>query len=72
MFNPKMDHLVCFLPGTLALGHANGLPDWHMTMAEELLYTCYLTYAAHPTFLAPEITHFNMVGTLPYRLFNNV
>ncbi|XP_047040270.1 endoplasmic reticulum mannosyl-oligosaccharide 1,2-alpha-mannosidase isoform X1 [Helicoverpa armigera] len=59
-FNPKMDHLTCFLPGTLALGHANGLPDWHMTMAEELLYTCYLTYAAHPTFLAPEITHFYM------------
>ncbi|XP_061382167.1 endoplasmic reticulum mannosyl-oligosaccharide 1,2-alpha-mannosidase isoform X2 [Danaus plexippus] len=62
-FNPKMDHLTCFLPGTLALGHMNGLPDWHMTMAEELLYTCYLTYAAHPTFLAPEITHFNMVST---------
>ncbi|XP_026500859.1 endoplasmic reticulum mannosyl-oligosaccharide 1,2-alpha-mannosidase [Vanessa tameamea] len=61
-FNPKMDHLTCFLPGTLALGHANGLPGWHMTMAEELLYTCYLTYAAHPTFLAPEITHFNMVS----------
>ncbi|KAM3968788.1 alpha-Mannosidase class I b [Aphomia sociella] len=59
-FNPKMDHLTCFLPGTLALGHANGLPDWHMTMAEELLYTCYLTYAVHPTFLAPEITHFNL------------
>lgn len=58
-----MDHLACFLPGVLALGHANGLPEWHMTMAEELLYTCYLTYAAHPTFLAPEITHFNMVGT---------
>ncbi|XP_013140032.1 PREDICTED: endoplasmic reticulum mannosyl-oligosaccharide 1,2-alpha-mannosidase isoform X2 [Papilio polytes] len=62
-FNPKMDHLTCFLPGTLALGHANGLPDWHMSMAEELLYTCYLTYSAHPTFLAPEITHFNMVST---------
>ncbi|XP_049886281.1 endoplasmic reticulum mannosyl-oligosaccharide 1,2-alpha-mannosidase isoform X2 [Pectinophora gossypiella] len=61
-FDPKMDHLTCFLPGTLALGHANGLPDWHMTMAEELLYTCYLTYAAHPTFLAPEITHFNMAS----------
>ncbi|CAH0578042.1 unnamed protein product [Chrysodeixis includens] len=61
-FNPKMDHLTCFLPGTLALGHANGLPDWHMTMAEELLYTCYLTYAAHPTFLAPEITHFNLAS----------
>ncbi|CAK1588611.1 unnamed protein product [Parnassius mnemosyne] len=62
-FNPKMDHLTCFLPGTLALGHANGLPDWHMSMAEELLYTCYLTYAAHPTFLAPEITHFNLAST---------
>ncbi|CAH2034680.1 unnamed protein product, partial [Iphiclides podalirius] len=62
-FNPKMDHLTCFLPGTLALGHANGLPDWHMAMAEELLYTCYLTYAAHPTFLAPEITHFNLAST---------
>ncbi|KAI8430991.1 hypothetical protein MSG28_001084 [Choristoneura fumiferana] len=62
-FNPKMDHLTCFLPGTLALGHANGLPDWHMTMAEELMTTCYLTYAAHPTFLAPEITHFNMAST---------
>lgn len=62
-FNPKMDHLTCFLPGTLALGHANGLPDWHMTMAEELLYTCYLTYSAHPSFLAPEITHFNMASS---------
>ncbi|XP_053623928.1 endoplasmic reticulum mannosyl-oligosaccharide 1,2-alpha-mannosidase isoform X1 [Plodia interpunctella] len=61
-FIPKMDHLTCFLPGTLALGHANGLPDWHMTMAQELMQTCYLTYAAHPTFLAPEITHFNMAS----------
>ncbi|KAI5647021.1 glycosyl hydrolase family 47 domain-containing protein [Phthorimaea operculella] len=59
-FKAKMDHLVCFLPGTLALGHSHGLPDWHMTMAAELLYTCYLTYQRHPTFLAPEITHFNM------------
>ncbi|XP_050360996.1 endoplasmic reticulum mannosyl-oligosaccharide 1,2-alpha-mannosidase isoform X2 [Nymphalis io] len=62
-FNPKMDHLTCFLPGTLALGYANGLPGWHMSFAEELLYTCYLTYAVQPTFLAPEITHFNMVST---------
>lgn len=60
-YNPKMDHLTCFLSGTLALGYMNGLPDWHMKMAEELAYTCYLTYAAHPTFLAPEITHFNLV-----------
>ncbi|VVD05159.1 unnamed protein product [Leptidea sinapis] len=59
-FNAKMDHLTCFLPGTLALGNANGLPDWHMDMAEDLIHTCYLTYAVHPTFLAPEITHFNI------------
>merc|ERR1719361_774385 len=25
-FKPKMDELVCFLPGTLALGHHHGLP----------------------------------------------
>lgn len=62
-FIPKMDHLTCFLPGTLALGVMNGLPDWHMKMAEELLYTCYLTYAVHPTFLAPEITHFNLASS---------
>lgn len=64
-----MDHLTCFLPGTLALGHANGLPDWHLTLAEELLHTCYLTYAAHPTFLAPEITHFNLVSIEGQRSF---
>jgi len=23
-FSPKMDHLVCFLPGTLALAHSQG------------------------------------------------
>ena len=28
-------------------------------LAEELAYTCYLTFARQPTFLAPEITHFN-------------
>lgn len=58
-FKPKMDELVCFLPGTLALGFHKGMPQSHMTLAQELLYTCYLTFARQPTFLAPEITHFN-------------
>lgn len=31
-----------------------------MKVAEELLHTCYLTYARQPTGLAPEITYFNM------------
>ena len=59
-FKPKMDHLTCYLPGTLALGVYYGMPKEHMELAEELLYTCYLTYAYQPTFLAPEITYFNI------------
>lgn len=55
-----MDHLTCYLPGTLALGVKNGMPDWHMKLAEDLMNTCYQTYAIQPTFLAPEITYFNM------------
>ncbi|XP_044270175.1 endoplasmic reticulum mannosyl-oligosaccharide 1,2-alpha-mannosidase [Tribolium madens] len=61
-FKPKMDHLTCYLPGTLALGVHNGLPESHMKLAEELLSTCYQTYAQQPTFLAPEITYFNIQG----------
>ena len=44
-FKPKMDELVCFLAGTLALGHHNGLPKEHQKLAEELGHTCYLTFA---------------------------
>jgi len=58
-FKPKMDELVCFLAGTLALGHHNGLPKEHLSLAEELAHTCYLTFARQPTFLAPEISYFN-------------
>jgi mannosyl-oligosaccharide alpha-1,2-mannosidase len=59
-FKPKMDHLACYLPGTLALGVRNGLPQEHMLLAEELMVTCYQMYAQQPTFLAPEITYFNI------------
>ncbi|XP_017779795.1 PREDICTED: endoplasmic reticulum mannosyl-oligosaccharide 1,2-alpha-mannosidase [Nicrophorus vespilloides] len=61
-FKPKMDHLTCYLPGTLALGTHVGLPNDHLKLAEELLTTCYQTYAQQPTFLAPEITYFNIQG----------
>lgn len=61
-FKPKMDHLTCYLPGTLALGVHNGLSADHMRLAEDLLTTCYQTYAQQPTFLAPEITYFNIQG----------
>ncbi|KAK0177418.1 hypothetical protein PV328_001474 [Microctonus aethiopoides] len=57
---PKMDHLTCYLPGTLALGVHHGLLAEHMDLAKELTTTCYQTYAIQPTFLAPEITYFNV------------
>ncbi|XP_064165085.1 endoplasmic reticulum mannosyl-oligosaccharide 1,2-alpha-mannosidase isoform X2 [Anguilla rostrata] len=58
-FSPKMDHLVCFLPGTLALGAHNGLPEDHMELARRLMETCYQMYAQMETGLSPEIVHFN-------------
>ncbi|XP_029921167.1 endoplasmic reticulum mannosyl-oligosaccharide 1,2-alpha-mannosidase isoform X2 [Myripristis murdjan] len=59
-FNPKMDHLVCFLPGTLALGAHNGLPGDHMDLALQLMETCHQMYAQMETGLSPEIAHFNL------------
>ncbi|XP_029999418.1 mannosidase, alpha, class 1B, member 1b [Sphaeramia orbicularis] len=59
-FSPKMDHLVCFLPGTLALGAHNGLPADHMDLAKQLMETCYQMYLQMETGLSPEIVHFNM------------
>uniref|UniRef100_A0A8B9KG71 alpha-1,2-Mannosidase n=1 Tax=Astyanax mexicanus TaxID=7994 RepID=A0A8B9KG71_ASTMX len=59
-FSPKMDHLVCFLPGTLALGAHHGLDAEHMELAKQLMETCYQMYAQMETGLAPEIAHFNM------------
>ncbi|XP_071802353.1 endoplasmic reticulum mannosyl-oligosaccharide 1,2-alpha-mannosidase-like isoform X1 [Asterias amurensis] len=60
-FSPKMDHLVCFLPGTLALGYHNGLDESYLELARSLAHTCYQMYAQMPTFLSPEIAHFNML-----------
>ncbi|XP_071389821.1 endoplasmic reticulum mannosyl-oligosaccharide 1,2-alpha-mannosidase-like [Centroberyx affinis] len=59
-FNPKMDHLVCFLPGTLALGAHNGLPGDHMDLAVQLMETCHQLYVQMETGLSPEIAHFNL------------
>lgn len=61
-FKPKMDHLTCFLPGTLLLGYYNGMPESHKKLAEELLETCYQMYMKQPTLLAPEIAYFNLNG----------
>jgi mannosyl-oligosaccharide alpha-1,2-mannosidase len=71
---PKMDHLVCFMPGTIALGATEGLPlsearkssawgprqDEEILLARELMKTCWATYLATATGLAPEITYFKV------------
>ncbi len=76
--SPKMDHLVCFMPGTIALGVTEGLteaaakklPTWNkrkeeeMELARELTKTCWGMYKVMATGLAPEIAHFN-VGKPP-------
>lgn len=58
-FSPKMDHLVCFMGGTLALGAYNGLDEEHLELGKELTRTCYEMYNRMPTKLSPEIVFFN-------------
>ena len=72
--SPKMDHLVCFMPGTIALGATGGipegeakkLPNWsvkkeeEMKLARELTQTCWGMYKVMATGLAPEIAHFHV------------
>lgn len=67
--HPKMDHLVCFLPGTLALGYFfsqqstvshQKVPEWHLELAEELARTCFYFYKSFETGLPPEIVYFNL------------
>ncbi|RVW16653.1 Mannosyl-oligosaccharide 1,2-alpha-mannosidase MNS3 [Vitis vinifera] len=74
-FSPKMDHLVCFLPGTLALGATKGITKEkamkdnlltfedleNLKLAEDLAKTCFEMYTVTSTGLAPEI------ALLPHR-----
>ena len=72
----KMDHLVCFMPGTIALAVTNGSTitqaktrlgalwtpkhDENLALAAELMKTCWGMYAVTPTGLAPEISYFHV------------
>ncbi|CAJ0949714.1 unnamed protein product, partial [Mesorhabditis belari] len=58
-FSTRMDHLTCFLPGTLALGVAHGMPSRHLTIAQGLAEGCHAMYQTK-TGLAPEAIYFNM------------
>ncbi|TPX11217.1 uncharacterized protein E0L32_001035 [Thyridium curvatum] len=73
---PKMDHLVCFMPGTIALAATGGLTekearklktwtkrdDEDMKLARELMHTCWGMYKYMATGLAAEITYFNVAN----------
>jgi hypothetical protein len=59
-FSPKMDHLVCFLAGTLALGTQNGFEEIHLDMAKNLSKSCREMYSTL-TGMAPEIVYFNEI-----------
>ena len=61
----KMDHLVCFAPGMLALGVKHGVVDdaavaeKHMTAAKELMKTCYEMYhLQEPSGIGAEYSRF--------------
>ncbi|KAL1304774.1 hypothetical protein AAFC00_003709 [Neodothiora populina] len=72
--SPKMDHLVCFMPGTIALGATEGKtlaearksPTWsakqdnEVELAVQLMKTCWGMYKVTETGLAPEIAHFEL------------
>ena len=76
---PKMDHLVCFMPGTIALAATGGLTvaeakkagKWgkkqqsEMKLAKELTKTCWGMYKATGTGLAGEITFFEVDSPPP-------
>lgn len=60
----KMDHLVCFIPGMIALGvHRGGSKNPRaveklLLLAKHLMKTCFYMYESMPTGLAPEIAEF--------------
>ncbi|GAB2254302.1 hypothetical protein Droror1_Dr00022111 [Drosera rotundifolia] len=73
-FSPKMDHLVCFLPGVLALGATKGITKAramndnlltfedmeNLKLAEDLAKTCVEMYSVTSTGLSPEIAYFHV------------
>ncbi|ETV78472.1 hypothetical protein H257_07995 [Aphanomyces astaci] len=59
---PQQDHLLCFVPGMLALGSVGETNATkaavHLDMATKLMHTCVSYYTRQPTGLAPDLMHF--------------
>ncbi|KAJ0399297.1 hypothetical protein ATCC90586_005220 [Pythium insidiosum] len=58
----RMDHLLCFVPGMLALGTLHD-PDErknerHLALAKRLMESCYQMYHQQPTGLSPDVVTF--------------
>lgn len=76
---PKMDHLACFMAGTIALAATGGKtlsearksPSWgkkqeeEMELAKQLMKTCWGMYLVTATGLSPEIAHFRVDDPAP-------
>jgi len=65
----KMDHLVCFVAGMLALGVEEGIvprgsdeASRHMSAARDLMRTCFDSYSRSPSGLGPEVMVFSAAG----------
>uniref|UniRef100_A0A5S6R4S3 alpha-1,2-Mannosidase n=1 Tax=Trichuris muris TaxID=70415 RepID=A0A5S6R4S3_TRIMR len=68
-FLPKMDHLACFISGTLALAVEHGFARELLHYAKDIGETCRAMYTSNPTGLGPEIAHFNQNPLVQQDLF---
>ena len=59
-FSASMDHLGCFLPGLLALGHSTGAAESNndLELAEKLMFTCFNFYNQSKSKMSPETVVF--------------
>lgn len=58
---PKMDHLVCFLPGTLALGHLHGVNTGQNSCCHlQLIFTCSICKTPRTTWRASRRGRWNV------------
>ncbi|EEC16590.1 man(9)-alpha-mannosidase, putative [Ixodes scapularis] len=62
-FSPKMGYSILFILMTKKFNRRGGMPKEHWDLALELMDTCLRMYAINPTFLSPEIAHFNLQPT---------
>jgi len=68
----EMDHLSCFMPGSLALAvhsfPAEDVEPWWLPTAEAIAETCYAMYSQSPSGLAPEASSFESGHMTPSRV----